>query len=81
MEGRISTGTEVLDLLLEGGYENDAITTIYGPAGAGKTNLALIAAVSMAQKGKKVVYIDTEGGFSAARLKQVVAIPRKCLEK
>ncbi len=81
MEGRVSTGTEILDALLEGGYENDAITTIYGPAGAGKTNLALLAAVSTALKGKKVVYIDTEGGFSAARLKQVVTNPKKVLNK
>lgn len=81
MEGRISTGTEVLDELLEGGYEKDAITTIYGPAGAGKTNLALLAAVSTASKGKKVIYIDTEGGFSAARLKQIVENPKKVLNK
>jgi len=79
MEGRISTGTEIIDELLEGGYETDAITTIYGPAGAGKTNLALLAAVSVAQKGKKVIYIDTEGGFSAARLKQIVHDPKKVL--
>ena len=81
MEGRVSTGTEVLDGLLEGGYETDAITTIYGPAGAGKTNLALLAAVNAAQKGKKVIYIDTEGGFSVARLKQIVAQPKKILDK
>ena len=81
MEGRIGTGTDVLDGLLEGGYETDAITTIYGPAGAGKTNLALLAAVSVAQRGKKVVYIDTEGGFSVARLKQIVAQPKKVLDK
>ncbi len=81
MEGRTSTGTEILDELLEGGYENDAITTIYGPAGTGKTNLALLAAVNVAQKGKKVIYIDTEGGFSAARLKQIVTNPKRVLEK
>jgi DNA repair protein RadB len=81
MEGRISTGTDVLDTLLDGGYETDAITTIYGPAGAGKTNLALIAAVHTAQQGKKVIYIDTEGGFSVARLKQIVAQPKKILDK
>jgi DNA repair protein RadB len=81
MEGRINTGTEVLDTLLEGGYETDAITTIYGPAGAGKTNLALLAAVTVAQQGKKVIYIDTEGGFSVARLKQIVAQPKKILDK
>jgi DNA repair protein RadB len=81
MEGRISTGTEVLDKLLDGGYETDAITTIYGPAGAGKTNFALLAAVHVAQKGKKVIYVDTEGGFSVARLKQIVNAPRKILDK
>lgn len=81
MEGRTTTGAEVLDELLEGGYENDAVTTIYGPAGAGKTNLALLAAVSTALKGKKVVYIDTEGGFSAARLGQIASNPKKILGK
>ncbi|MEK6857599.1 MAG: DNA repair and recombination protein RadB [Nanoarchaeota archaeon] len=69
---RLSTGTEILDVLLDGGYENDAITTIYGPAGAGKTNFALLAAVNVAKLGKKVIYIDTEGGFSIARLEQLV---------
>jgi DNA repair protein RadB len=81
MEGRVSTGTDVLDRLLEGGYETDAITTIYGPAGAGKTNLALLAAVEVAQNGRKVIYIDTEGGFSVARLKQIVHNPKKVLDK
>ena len=81
MEGRISTGTEVLDGLLEGGYETDAITTIYGPAGAGKTNLALLAAVEVAKQGKKVIYIDTEGGFSVARLKQIVPNHKKIMDK
>ncbi len=81
MEGRIPTGTDVLDSLLEGGYETDAITTIYGPAGSGKTNLVLLAAVNVAQQGKKVIYIDTEGGFSVARLKQIVANPKKILSK
>lgn len=78
---RISTGASVLDKLLEGGYECDAITTIYGPAGAGKTNMAVLAAVQIAKKGKKVIYMDTEGGFSAARLKQIVTNPKKILEK
>ena len=69
---KISTGAEVLNTLLEGGYEKDAITTIYGPAGSGKTNLALLAAAEMA-KNKKVIFIDTEGGFSITRLKQIVS--------
>jgi len=68
---KISTGSKELDLWLEGGYDKDTITTIYGPAGSGKTNLCIIAAVHQALKGNKVIYIDTEGSFSADRLRQI----------
>jgi DNA repair protein RadB len=57
---------------LHGGYEKDVITTIYGPAGAGKTNFCMLAAVSQAKKGNKVIFIDTEGGFSVERAKQLI---------
>ncbi|MCS7134368.1 MAG: DNA repair and recombination protein RadB [Candidatus Pacearchaeota archaeon] len=70
---RISTGSKELDYWLGGGYERDVITTIYGPAGSGKTNLCLLAAATQASFGKKVIYIDTEGGFSAERLKQIAS--------
>ncbi len=67
----IPTGCKELDELLDGGYEKDIITTIYGPSGSGKTNLVLMAAVEIAKSGKKVIFIDTEGGFSVSRLKQI----------
>lgn len=70
-ENKIPTGSKILDAMLEGGYEKDAITTIYGPAGAGKTVLCLLAAMTMSRSGKKVIYVDTEGGFSVERLKQI----------
>ena len=70
-ENRIPTGSKILDAMLEGGYEKDAITTIYGPAGAGKTVLCLLAAMTMVRNNKKVIYVDTEGGFSVERLKQI----------
>lgn len=81
MEEKISTGNEPLDELLNGGYETDSITTIYGPAGVGKTNMALLAATNVARQGKKVIYIDTEGGFSITRLKQIATDHKKILEK
>jgi DNA repair protein RadB len=68
---RVSTGSPVIDRLLEGGFETDTVTTIYGPSGSGKTNICIIAAAEVARKGKKVVYIDSEGGFSVERLKQI----------
>jgi len=80
MTARIPSGTDVIDNLIEGGYESDIVTTIYGPAGSGKTNMVLIAAIEMAKKGKKVIYIDTEGGFSVARLEQLTENSKKIME-
>ncbi len=77
---RISTGCVFLDALLKGGYEKDAITTIYGPAGSGKTNLAMLCAIACSVAGKKVIYIDTEGGFSVERLKQLCQDHQKVLD-
>jgi len=71
MEDYVSTGSEELNKFLGGGYENDVITTIYGPGGSGKTNLCLLCMVNVVKKGKKVIYIDTEASFSSRRLKQI----------
>ena len=68
---KISTGAGFLDSFLEGGYDNDIVTTIYGPSGSGKTNLCLIAAVKMIEQGKKVVFVDTEGGIAVERIRQI----------
>jgi len=73
METKISTGSFDLNKWLYGGYEKDIITTIYGPAGSGKTNFCILAAASQAKKGNKVIFIDTEGGFSVERLKQILS--------
>ena len=69
---KVSAGSYDLNTWLYGGYENDIVTVIYGGAGSGKTNLCLLAAVSQARKGKKIIFIDTEGGFSVERVKQLV---------
>jgi len=69
---RISTGSYDLNKFLFGGYETDIITTIYGPAGCGKTNFCILVAASQAKKGNKVIYMDSEGGFSVDRVKQIL---------
>jgi DNA repair protein RadB len=71
-ENKISAGSYELNKFLFGGYETDIITTIYGPGGSGKTNLCLLVAVSQARKGNKVIYVDTEGGFSSDRVFQLL---------
>lgn len=53
------------------GIEPKAVTNFYGAPGTGKTNLCLLAASDCARKGGRVVFIDTEGGFSLERLRQV----------
>jgi len=68
---KISAGSYDLNKFLFGGYEKDIITVIYGGSGTGKTNLCLLAAVSQAKKGNKVIYMDSEGGFSLERIKQL----------
>jgi DNA repair protein RadB len=70
-ERKISAGSYDLNKWLYGGYDKDIITTIYGAAGTGKTNFCLLAAISQAKKGNKVIFIDTEGGFSVERFKQI----------
>jgi len=62
---------EVLNKLLEGGLESDVVTTIYGPAGAGKSCVSLVIAKKIVESGKKVIFIDTEGGFSVERFTQL----------
>ncbi len=72
-----ATGSQLLDQFLHGGYETDTVTTVFGPAGCGKTTLALLAAVACAKLGKKAIYLDTEGGFSVERLKQLTTDHKK----
>jgi DNA repair protein RadB len=73
MESRnkISAGNYDLNKWLYGGYDKDIITTIYGPAGCGKTNFCMMVSASIAKKDGKVIFIDTEGGFSVERFKQI----------
>jgi len=80
MNGKIPSGSKILDIMLNGGYETDVITTVYGPAGSGKTILCLLCAINIARKGKKVIYIDTENSFSLERLKQIALDYKKILD-
>jgi DNA repair protein RadB len=68
---KISTGSFDLNKWLYGGYEKGIITMIAGPPGSGKTNMAILTTCSQAKKGNKVIFIDTEGGFSSDRVKQI----------
>ncbi len=69
---KISAGSFDLNKWLYGGYEKGIITMIAGPPASGKTNFVLLASCSQAKKGNKVIFIDTESGFSSERVRQIV---------
>ncbi|WP_323173740.1 AAA family ATPase [Natrialba sp. PRR66] len=71
-DAAIQTGCGPVDELLGGGFERGTVTQLYGPPAAGKTNLALSAAVETAATGGTVVYIDTEG-VSVDRFDQLLS--------
>ncbi|WP_435155027.1 DNA repair and recombination protein RadB [Haladaptatus sp. DFWS20] len=67
---KLTTGCPPVDDLLGGGLERGTVTQVYGPPAAGKTNVALGAAIETARDGGTVVYIDSEG-LSVERFEQV----------
>ena len=65
----INSGNKDFDTYI-GGYRNE-LTIIYGPGASGKTMFAVIAAIGQLDKEKKVVFLDTENGFSIDRFMQL----------
>ncbi len=66
----ITSGNREFDDFLGNGFENRLISLVYGPSASGKTTLCLQTALWAAKKGR-VLFIDSEGGFSIDRLKQM----------
>ena len=89
--GKITTGTNCLDTLFDGGIETQALTEVYGEFGSGKTQFAHTLAV-MVQKPKTeggldggVLYIDTENTFRPERIVSIAQAhemdPEKVLDR
>ena len=89
--GKITTGTECLDLLLDGGLETQALTEVYGEFGSGKTQFCHTMCVTV-QKPKEeggldgtVLYIDTENTFRPERIVSIAKAhgmePEKVLDR
>ena len=72
MSDPLSTGCGAIDDLLGGGFERGAVTQVYGPPAAGKSNVVLSAAVEAATGGGSALYIDTEG-LSVDRMEQLAS--------
>ncbi|MEX0656725.1 MAG: DNA repair and recombination protein RadA [Nitrosopumilaceae archaeon] len=89
--GKISTGTNCLDLLFDGGVETQALTEVYGEFGSGKTQFCHTMCVNVQrpkeQGGQEggVLYIDTENTFRPERIVSIAKAngmdPEKVLDK
>lgn len=70
----ISTGSNELDTLLQGGIETGSITEVFGEFRTGKTMLCHTLCVAcqkpLDQGGAegRAIYVDTEGTFRAQKL-------------
>lgn len=69
----IPTGSNNLNELLAGGIPSGIVTEFFGRNGSGKTQLAhqLCVEIQKINPEHKVIYIDTEGSFSAKRIRQM----------
>ena len=67
---KIPTNSSI-DELIGKKKKKGTITQIFGPPGSGKSNIALTLTVNVAKNNKKAIYIDTEGGISVERIKQI----------
>lgn len=76
-EKYLTTGSKAFDELLGGGYPLKLITQLYAENGIGKTQCAFTASVMATRPEDEggldshVIYIDTEGTFSAQRIAQI----------
>ena len=74
---KLTTGSQVLDQLLGGGLETQAITEFFGEFGSGKTQIMHQLAVNVQLPREKggleghAVFIDTENTFRPERIKQM----------
>jgi RecA/RadA recombinase len=69
--GYVSTGVDLLDEALGGGWEESNLAALYGPSGNGKTQLVFTSMLEASKKGR-VVYVETERkNYRPERLRQL----------
>ena len=66
-----STGSKGVDLLLGGGVRVGTLALLFGRSNSGKTQLAMQAAMMAAQRGRRALFVDTEGSFRPERIEEM----------
>jgi DNA repair protein RadA len=72
VSNQISTGSDCIDGLFEGGIAPETITMIYGEPETGKTTMAIQCAANCALKGLKTFFVDCDNTFATERLVDIV---------
>lgn len=76
--GKITTGVSDIDEILEGGFEEQAITQMYGEYAAGKSQFTHQMCVNVqlppehGGSGKRAIFIDTEESYRPERIEDMV---------
>lgn len=88
--GKLTSGSKVLDSLLGGGFETQALTELFGEFGSGKTQLAHQLAVTVQLPKDRgglegeALFVDTENTFRPERIAQMATSleldPQKTLQ-
>lgn len=68
---KVSTGSEPFDIILRGGISSQALTEVYGPDGAGKTQLLNTLTSNALNSKQAVLLIDCEGTTDTERILEV----------
>lgn len=71
IQERIPTGCRAVDKLLQGGFTKGEVALIYGEAATGKTTTVIQAAVAVARRGLKILYLDCDHSFTQQRFHQI----------
>ncbi|XP_037268663.2 DNA repair protein RAD51 homolog 3-like [Rhipicephalus microplus] len=70
---RIATWIPSIDAMLDGGIPRHKIIEVTGAAGTGKTQFCMQVAASNELSKKSTVYVDSKGGFTIARYREIFA--------
>ncbi|NOZ86488.1 MAG: hypothetical protein GXP49_09475 [Deltaproteobacteria bacterium] len=76
---RLKLGLPELDRILGGGIPRGMITELYGPAGSGRTSIALTATAAAQAAGEFVAWVDAFDAFSPRAAQEAGVDPKTLL--
>ena len=72
-----TTGSRTVDGLLGGGLRTGKLTILYGRSNSGKSQFAMQAVLCASARGRRSLYIDTEGAFRPERIEEMALATKR----